>query len=129
MSVTKDTKIEHLMQRNKKGNFISYLTEEERVEHKRIENLAWVKKAVYDLRMEIIKFLGEKCNNCGFSDIRALEIDHVKGNGNQERKEYPVVYTRYKHILTELSKGSVDYQLLCANCNRIKEIEGDLHDR
>src|SRR6478735_3027983 len=39
------------------------------------------------LRQRVVNKLGGKCLHCGFSDIRALQIDHVNGGGNQEFKK------------------------------------------
>ena len=72
-------------------------------------------------RASAIKKLGEKCNHCGFSDIRALQIDHVNGDGRAER-------TIRKSLNRKIALGLVDinrYQLLCANCNWIKRIENN----
>lgn len=74
------------------------------------------------LRKEILNLLGNKCSKCNFSDFRALEIDHVRNNGSEERKNWNV-FPFLCHVLKEVKKGSEDYQLLCANCNRIKEWE------
>lgn len=66
-----------------------------------------------------------QCNHCGFSDARALQIDHIKGNGASERKIKKLITDRLcKHILT-LEKQEVieNYQVLCANCNWIKRVE------
>lgn len=74
------------------------------------------------MRDEICKALGNKCVRCGFVDARALQIDHVHDNGAQSRKElHRIPYL--KRILKEIKNGSKDYQLLCANCNAIKEYE------
>ena len=75
------------------------------------------------LRQDIFRHLGGKCVRCGFSDQRALQIDHVKDNGAQHRREYPAEATRYKNILENIDSG--EYQLLCANCNWIKQYERD----
>lgn len=80
------------------------------------------------LRERILELLGNKCVHCGFSDKRALQIDHVFGGGNQERKRFQskskirfgVTIRYYKHVLQQIKNGSKDYQLLCANCNIIK---------
>lgn len=71
-----------------------------------------VKIAIYDI-------LGRVCKNCGFEDTRALQIDHVNGNGSIERKQITGSY--YKHILIDLIKNPTKYQILCANCNWIKK--------
>ena len=86
------------------------------------------------VRSEIIRLLGGKCINCGFySDPRALTIDHVRGNGSEERrlliksKSNGLKY--YRFILKRIQEGSKDYQCLCANCNLIKKIEKDEYRR
>lgn len=77
----------------------------------------------YAHREACIQALGGVCKTCGFSDIRALQIDHVNGGGQADRKArgynsgYP--YTFFKKIMADpdfLDK----YQVLCANCNWIK---------
>lgn len=76
-----------------------------------------------ELKIQIITLLGGKCVHCGFSDIRALQIDHVYDNGSQERKKFRSYSSYYKNILKKIKSGSKDYQCLCANCNVIKEWE------
>ena len=71
-------------------------------------------------REEIINLLGKKCK-CGFSDSRALAIDHINGGGNVERKSIGGGY--YTHILSKIKSGSKEYQILCFNCNQIKKVE------
>lgn len=78
-------------------------------------------KRKYELKKknEVFDLLGRKCSVCGFSDERALQIDHVNGGGNKERKSMRGKKL-YGHIL---SLGGVGYQILCANCNWIKRVE------
>ena len=64
-------------------------------------------------------FLGDKCVGCGFEDERALQIDHVRGGGLKERRALGSSGAVYRRVL----KYPEDYQLLCANCNRIKCVE------
>lgn len=71
------------------------------------------------LRLAAIDLLGGKCCQCGFSDLRALQFDHVNGGGSQDRKTGNVSHIALdviKHFEEETNK----YQLLCANCNWIK---------
>jgi hypothetical protein len=75
------------------------------------------------LHQEAIIVLGGKCAHCGFSDMRALQIDHVNGGGHQERKHVNQE-TICKRILQGKTEG---YQVLCANCNWIKRIEQKEH--
>lgn len=70
----------------------------------------------------LFKLLGHKCVKCGFSDKRALQIDHIKGGGRKERISYN---TKEFHriVLKSLKNKEDKYQLLCANCNWIKRYE------
>ena len=71
------------------------------------------------LRLLIFTKLGGVCNRCGFSDHRALQIDHVNSDGWKERsKGRGILYL--KKVLND-AEGR--YQLLCANCNWIKRAE------
>lgn len=72
------------------------------------------------LRSQAISYLGSVCSNCGFSDIRALQIDHIEGDGSERRKTIDT-YRMYREIL----RGEPGYQLLCANCNWIKRVENN----
>ncbi len=74
------------------------------------ESVAWREK-VFDL-------LGAKCVRCGFSDKRALQIDHIHGGGSKERRMGMIAM--YQRII---DCGGEGYQMLCANCNAIKKIE------
>jgi hypothetical protein len=73
-------------------------------------------------RLKVIEILGGKCRRCGFSDIRALQVDHVNGDGygSQKHKGSP---SHWNNVLREIKSGSTRYQLLCANCNWIKRNE------
>lgn len=76
---------------------------------------------LYDRRRSaILELLGGTCNKCGFSDERALQIDHVNGGGRDDKARFSSTSIYYKHILEVEGKG---YQLLCANCNWIKRHE------
>lgn len=80
------------------------------------------KKTRNEQRMQIVAAYGGKCNQCGFDDYRALVIDHVNNNGNEERKsglKHPNEF--YRHIIK--NNFPSDYQILCANCNTIKEFD------
>lgn len=74
------------------------------------------------VREEMFMALGNKCVRCGFSDRRALQIDHINGGGIKERRKGN---TRMFHrkVLTSVKKKENKYQLLCANCNWIKRSE------
>ena len=73
--------------------------------------------------------LGNRCSSptCavigGMTDVRCLQIDHVKGGGREQRKKFCNKLTWYKFVYEQVKIGSKDYQLLCANCNWIKRVE------
>ena len=68
---------------------------------------------------KVIEKYGGQCSRCGFSDIRALQIDHVNGGGCQEIKRH-TLSGYYKKVM---DNKNGKYQLLCANCNWIKRYE------
>jgi len=77
------------------------------------------KKIVSELRFSIFKKYGSRCIKCGFSDWRALQIDHVNGGGKKETKNLSRIHY-YQKVLQDTENR---YQILCANCNWIKRIE------
>ena len=112
-------------QKNKK-RFREY-TRRYRAKHNLLDPFRLYKRAIKSketrerLRHEIFVLLGNKCTSCGFFDRRALQIDHVNGGGNKERKLFRHGY--YEKILDAIKEGVNKYQLLCANCNWIKRYE------
>jgi len=80
------------------------------------------------VRLQVIEHLGGKCLNCGFSDVRALQIDHIKGGGNAQRKLYASGNnSELSRRILSLPRTNGIYQLLCANCNWIKKEENQEH--
>lgn len=72
-------------------------------------------------RKQALQILGNKCVRCGFSDPRALQIDHITGNGYIQRRASNV---SSRSICSDIIGGNTkDYQILCANCNWIKRAE------
>jgi RNase P subunit RPR2 len=70
-----------------------------------------MKEAVYNL-------LGHSCTACGFSDWRALQVDHVLGNG-----AYMNLRLGTKKFFEYVKAHATEFQVLCANCNWIKRYE------
>lgn len=60
------------------------------------------------------------CKKCGYSDIRALSIDHIKGDGAKHRREIGQ-HNLYKWLINNNYPDG--YQVLCMNCQVIKRIE------
>lgn len=95
--------------------------------HKNAEHVASEKrKERANLKESVLKHYSNGnmcCANCGFTDIRALQLDHTNNNGAQERKELfgdrtKAGTTFYRWIRKQgYPEG---YAILCANCNIIK---------
>lgn len=63
-----------------------------------------------------------RCVKCGFTDVRALTLDHVNGGGNQHRKELKGA-SIYRWIVNHnFPEG---FQILCMNCQFIKKAENN----
>ncbi len=63
-----------------------------------------------------------QCAICGFNDIRALCLDHINNCGMKKRF---LTGSGGRKLAFFLSKNNFPegFQVLCANCNSIKEIE------
>lgn len=92
-------------------------------DEKRIYQKEYLRKT----RNATLEALGGTCVICGFSDKRALQIDHINGGGDKERKEKGFNGEFHRHVLKSFMKGENKYQLLCANCNWIKRIDNKEH--
>lgn len=80
------------------------------------------------IRSATLALLGGKCVQCGFSDVRALQIDHINGGGNKDRRSSGGPSTYYGIVQKSFSNGDGKYQLLCANCNMIKRFVNKEHN-
>lgn len=82
------------------------------------------------VRKQILAMLGGvRCVTCGFSDWRALQVDHRNGGGNRERPSGSTVSIaanvwKFRTMISkDLQAAKKKYQVLCANCNWIKRHE------
>lgn len=84
-------------------------------------------KHVWKRRLAAMESLGgPRCVRCGYdTDFRALVVDHINGGGQIEYRKYNYnVLKMLKDILALPETERVaKYQVLCANCNRIKQFE------
>jgi len=69
------------------------------------------------LRDKIFETFGHCCAICGFSDKRALSLDHVFNNGAEERRllSIRVIYRR-----SLLPENQHQYRMLCMNCQFVE---------
>jgi hypothetical protein len=88
-------------------------------------------KAVMDARskhavlqyIDLLELLGSHCVRCGFADIRALQIDHINGQGKKEFQKFKGNISLYRFYLKNPDLAKKYLQVLCANCNWIKRFE------
>lgn len=74
------------------------------------------------LLQQIHEKYGPRCKRCGFDeDVRVLQIDHVHGGGSSEIRGGRGAGLAYYYRVLRDTTGK--YQLLCANCNKIKRHE------
>lgn len=71
-------------------------------------------------RRELLALLGGRCNECGFDNPLALQVDHVNGGGNIQRRGG--LWASPANLLRIVRSDPDEYQLLCANCNIIKRM-------
>jgi hypothetical protein len=75
------------------------------------------------IRETVFSHYGTICVRCGFSDQRALSIDHIDGGGTQHRKSIGKGNLFYRWLAKHgFPEG---FQTLCMNCQFIKRYEND----
>jgi len=80
------------------------------------------------IRLQLIEILGKRCVQCGYDeDVRALQIDHIYGDGMKEYRQFRSKYSLYRYYLKNPELASGRLQILCANCNWIKKDERGEH--
>ena len=80
-------------------------------------------------RVILIQALGGCCIKCGYTDdIRALQLDHINGDGYKDRKEKGKSGKVYRYYVNNIDEAKQFLQVLCANCHAIKSIENRDHD-
>jgi hypothetical protein len=68
-----------------------------------------------------------KCQRCGFSDLRALSLDHINGDGAEQRRSNSASGTQYYRWVRD-NGYPADLQVLCMNCQWIKRHENHEHN-
>lgn len=77
------------------------------------------------LKKEVFEHYGGlvcACIGCGIHNINVLELDHINGGGNAERKTVGSGKTFYKYL--KKNKYPAGYRVLCANCNKGRWVHG-----
>lgn len=70
--------------------------------------------------------LAPACERCGFDDVRALQLDHIDGNGYQKGQKRGGKAAEWVAEKRRRAAGEEpQLQTLCANCNWIKRYENE----
>ncbi len=75
------------------------------------------RRKIQQLKIEAVKYLGGKCEKCGYNkNYSALDFHHKDGRNGKEDKDIAYLLHSYskKKLFIELKKC----QLLCSNCHR-----------
>ena len=67
------------------------------------------------------------CVKCGFSDVRALSIDHISGDGYQQRLNNRKFIGDSIYRWLRKHNYPEGYQTLCMNCQWIKRVDNYEH--
>lgn len=82
-----------------------------------------IRRGNFERKNKLLEILGGKCVRCGITDPRCLQIDHINGGGRVDYIKYGNSQQMVRHYLKDTVKAKETLQILCANCNWIKEYE------
>jgi 5-methylcytosine-specific restriction endonuclease McrA len=67
-------------------------------------------------KLKVIKKLGGKCKQCGITDYRVLDINHI----DRLKKNIPLKRNySWEFRVKDWQKNIENLELLCSNCHRI----------
>jgi len=75
-------------------------------------------------RLQLLEIVGKtKCINCGIKDPRVLQLDHIDGKGNLDKKRFVGSSHKLGYYIRNSGEAQRNLQILCANCHSIKTYE------
>lgn len=86
-------------------------------------NRKWSSEYRAALRREMIDAYGGRCSCCGEKRPQFLQLDHIENDGHLDRKIHRTSIKLFAH-LKKAGWTKDRYQLLCANCNFGKLLNG-----
>jgi hypothetical protein len=75
------------------------------------------KKTLKTLKLEVLKKYGVNCQCCGENRIEFLSIDHINGDGAQERRRLDITAGSHFYYWLRNNNYPNGYRVLCHNCN------------
>lgn len=111
---------------NKKKNYLccahcNYLQRKRYKNSKKENETKRIKRLI--LKLETLLAYGNKCVSCGEDQSLFLTLDHINNNGHLDRKKYGAGIIFY-NFLKEMGFPQGGLQILCHNCNAMKEYSG-----
>jgi hypothetical protein len=94
--------------------------------YKEIQRRSAIKYAA-ELKLEVLSHYSggtPECALCGFSDQRALEIDHINGGGQEHRRQTGIHGGNSFYRWLKQRGYPEGYRVLCRNCNWIAKYPG-----
>lgn len=79
--------------------------------------IAKQRKRRRQIRLRVLEMLGGKCAYCGCDVIKALEINHKDGGGNQEMRDRKNWRRQYYLDILSGRRTTDDLELTCKICN------------
>ncbi|CAJ0701807.1 hypothetical protein LMG19089_02931 [Ralstonia edaphis] len=88
-------------------------------------NRKWSAEYRASLKAEMLAAYGNACNCCGECEAMFLQLDHIENDGHMDRKLHKTSAKLWSK-LKKLGWPKDRYQLLCANCNFGKAMNGGI---
>ena len=79
-----------------------------------------------ELRLKLLDYYSKGtmlCTHCGFSDVRALTLDHLNNNGREENKRLGIKTSAVLYRRLRKQDYPDGYMTLCMNCQFIKRYQ------
>lgn len=94
-------------------------------EHPEMKSLVHKKRRLRQ-KIQLFKILGSNsCVFCGFSIWQALQFEHIKGDGTQDKNKFKCIDDFFKYYIENEDHAREKLQIACANCNWIKRFKNN----
>ena len=94
------------------------------VNKRNLDTHFWHTHDVWVRRQKVLAFYTKqtfKCTQCGFDDVDCLSLDHVNNDSQHNHNKYTCGAQNYIEAIKENFPNK--FQVLCRNCNWVKELE------
>ncbi len=84
----------------------------------------WLHDKALQVKREVMEAYGGACSCCGENELVFLQIDHVNNDGNRHYYKGKRMCGTALYAWLKREHYPDDFQVLCANCNSAKHING-----